>query len=501
MIRIRELRLEASPGAGPAPQTLLEIPALDIRKGEWISVVGPNGAGKSLLLQLLAGLRKPTSGEITFEQTTAYASGLLFQNPEDQLVGSTVERDLAFGLENRAVPPSEIRRRVDEALARGGLESLARRPPHLLSEGEKQRVAFESTLVLEPVVLLLDEPGARLDPAGRQRVQERLVAERARGDRTLVQVSHRSEEIVSSDRVLGLAQGRIVFDGTPAELMRSAEAHGLGILWSSAATGDPAPSPILPPVAARSDLVRMQGIAWRASDVGDGERVVLDGVDLRVGTGESLGLFGRSGAGKTILATVLAELSPPSAGTIEWPNEAPPSAGRRRSRAALAFQEPERGFFEETVLADVAFGPRNLGLSEEAAMRRAADALRKTGLDPDVFGARDPLTRSGGEARRAALAGIMAMESRLVILDEPTTGLDADGWARLRDLLAALRRDGVATLLVSHEMALLATECERVAVLEAGRIACSDSPAKIAAMFAPDRPRSAIGGADVALPV
>lgn len=475
MIRIRGLRLDPPAGRGPEAAPLLEIPELHIRSGEYISVVGPNGAGKSLFLHALAGLRRPAAGSVSFALTNlSRTCGLLFQNPEDQLVGSTVERDVAFGLENLAVPTPEIRRRVDEALAVAGLESLARRPPHLLSEGEKQRVALASTLALEPPVLLLDEPAARLDPPGRRALRERLRAERARGERTVLQVSHRAEEVMEADRILGFASGRLVFDGTPSELQRSAEADKFGILWETGRPDVPLAG-LPPPAGRRADLVRLHSIAWHASDPDRGERRVLDGVDLDLGAAEPVGLLGASGAGKTILATILADLLRPSGGTIEWNDAAADGglAGRRRPRVALAFQEPERGFFEETVLADVAFGPRNLGLPEDAARRRAEDALRRVGLDPELFGPRDPLTLSGGEARRAALAGILSIDARLVILDEPTTGLDADGWARLRELLASLRRDGVATLLVSHETSLLATECERVVVLEAGRIRLS----------------------------
>jgi energy-coupling factor transport system ATP-binding protein len=191
-----------------------------------------------------------------------------------------------------------------------------------------------------------------------------------------------------------------------------------------------------------------------------------------------VGLLGRSGAGKTTLATILGGLLEPTTGTVEWSDD--PAPGReRRVRAALAFQEPERGFFEESLLEDVAFGPRNLGLPEEAARRRAEDALRRVGLDPARFGPRDPLTLSGGEARRAGIAGILAMDSRLVVLDEPTTGLDADGWARLREILAGLRADRVAALLVSHELPLLLGACDRLAVLEGGRISWTGAPADL----------------------
>jgi len=157
---------------------------------------------------------------------------LVFQSPDDQIVGSTVERDLAFGLENRGVPPEEIRRRVGEALDWSGLAPVARRPPHLLSEGEKQRLCLTAVLILRPAVLLLDEPTGRLDPPGRHRFLDAVHRARGATGASVVQVTHRSEELLRADRILGMERGRIAFDGSPAELVGSERADRLGIVWS-----------------------------------------------------------------------------------------------------------------------------------------------------------------------------------------------------------------------------------------------------------------------------
>jgi energy-coupling factor transport system ATP-binding protein len=229
VIEVRSVVL-AAPGSGAV---LVDVGALFIRRNEYISLIGPNGAGKSLLLQLLAGLRPPTAGEIAFDESNGSGRrAIVFQNPDDQIVGSTVERDLAFGLENREVEPAEIRRRVDEALEWSGLAPSARRPPHLLSEGEKQRLALAAALLLEPDLLLLDEPTSRLDPPARRRFLEEVHRFRARSGATIVQVSHRSEEILPAERVVGMRAGRIVFDGSSAELLASGDADRLGIVWS-----------------------------------------------------------------------------------------------------------------------------------------------------------------------------------------------------------------------------------------------------------------------------
>ncbi len=232
MIRLAGVRLRA-PGrsAGPA---LLDGIDLELRGGERVALLGPNGAGKSLLLQVISGLRPPDEGVVEAWPAEAVAprASLVFQTPDDQIVGSTVERDLAFPLENRAMPPDEMRPRVDAALERAGLTARRRDPPHLLSEGEKQRLALASALLMEPTLLLLDEPTSRLDPSARAA----FLAEVDRAVRddgvTVVMATHRSEEILPGDRVLALLSGRLAFDGTPAELLRSPRADEFSIRWS-----------------------------------------------------------------------------------------------------------------------------------------------------------------------------------------------------------------------------------------------------------------------------
>jgi len=229
VIRLEEVELAAPAGGARLVGPL----SLHIRSGESVSLVGPNGAGKTLLLTLIAGLRPPSGGQITFADSHATCRrAIVFQTPDDQLVGSTVERDLAFGLENLALEPAEIRRRVDDALAWSGLAPSARRPPHLLSEGEKQRLALASALLLEPDLLLLDEPTSRLDPPTRRRFLEEVERYRERSGAAVVHVTHRSEEVLPADRVVGLREGAIVFEGSAAELLESADADRLGIVWS-----------------------------------------------------------------------------------------------------------------------------------------------------------------------------------------------------------------------------------------------------------------------------
>jgi energy-coupling factor transport system ATP-binding protein len=502
VIRVRGLRLTV-PGARPRADLLAGID-LDIRSGEYVTIVGPNGAGKSLLLQALAGLRRATAGTVEFGGPEGPWSpgagpagiGFVFQRPDDQIVGSTVERDLAFGLENRAVEPAEIRRRVDAALEWSGLRPLARRPPHLLSDGEKQRLALASALILEPGVLLLDEPTARLDPAARQMFLEELSRVRAEGRTTFVHVTHREEEARLGDRIVALAEGRIEAQVTPVDGIDAARCRELGLVPTlpepivrlsgrQAAAGTPPPPGERP--GATSDgpspgqapdlpIVRADHVGFRAEPTGQ----VLDDVSLSIRPGDALGLVGPSGAGKTTLLLLLAGLLEPSSGEVQHP-------ASDRSSVGLVFQEPERAFFEATVLEDVAFGPRNRGRAEPDALAAAREALVRVGLDPETIGSRAPETLSGGEARRAAIAGILAFAPRAVLFDEPTIGLDAEGVLRFREIRARLADEGTATVLVSHDLPLVAVECDHVITLRKGRIE-SEGPAdrEIPGRQAPD---------------
>lgn len=251
MIRLRGVRIEhRSPsssvldsgeavGGERIPQDLsgraitLSIETLQIRPSEYVSIVGGNGSGKSTLLLLLAGLRSADFGEITFDPPHSSSStAVVLQSPDDQIVGSTVRRDLAFGLECGGVPSKSIRSRVDAALQDFQLSEESNRPPHLLSEGEKQRLACAASWIVRPQLLLLDEPTSRLDPAARRDLLDRLATLRRTSSCTVVHVTHRSEEFMESDRILGLKAGRIAFDGAPADFLASPAADDFRPIWS-----------------------------------------------------------------------------------------------------------------------------------------------------------------------------------------------------------------------------------------------------------------------------
>ncbi len=253
MIELRDVRFVYPGARRPA----LDGVSLRVEPGRTIGLLGPNGSGKSTLVRLMNALLLPTDGTVSVDGidtgddasvwTIRSRVGFVQQNPDNQIVGTVAEEDVAFGPENLGVPPAELRVRVDDALAAVGLTGLERREPHLLSEGQKQRLAIAGALALKPSYLVLDEPTAMLDGAGRADVLAALAALRARGV-GIVHITHHLEDVLGADRVIVLADGRIAYDGTPVELVGDpSRAGSLGI--------------DVPPIVVLADALRREGIA------------------------------------------------------------------------------------------------------------------------------------------------------------------------------------------------------------------------------------------------
>ncbi len=244
MIEARELAYDYSGEEEPSSPALSGI-NLDVHRGEYLALIGPNGSGKTTLLKLLNALLTPSNGEVRVEGISTVDEektpqihricGMIFQNPDNQLVATTVEEDIAFGLENLALPSAEIRQRVADVARLLGLEHLLQKPPHLLSGGEKQRVAIAGVLAMQPGCILMDEPTAMLDPAGRQDVIETVRMLNRNQDIAVVHVTHFPEEAAYADRVIVLDQGRLVRQGPPAEVLNDLQLlHSLGLQGTAA---------------------------------------------------------------------------------------------------------------------------------------------------------------------------------------------------------------------------------------------------------------------------
>lgn len=444
---------------------------LRVEAGERVLLLGPSGAGKSTLLAALAGLLPEDSGE---QEGTVEIDGLdprkgrervgiVFQDPETQLVMARSGDDVAFGLENRGVPAEEIWPRVDEALTRVGFPYHRDRPTAALSGGEQQRLALAGVLALRPGLLLLDEPTANLDPAGAALVRA-AVAGALDADTTLILVEHRvAEALPLVDRVVVLEpSGGVRADGTPEAVFGT---HGDAL----AAEGVWVPGRPVPP---RHAAAPAGEVLLTADRLGLPPR--LAAVDLAVRAGEALAVLGPNGAGKSTLALLLGGLLKPGAGRVAATAalagadaRTPPHRWRAPAlarRIGSVFQDPEHQFVTNTVFDELALGPRRTG-QPEAAVRSAVDDLLSR-LRLTKLAAANPYTLSGGEARRLSVATALATAPRLLVCDEPTFGQDRRTWLELVDLFAELRDAGHGLVAVTHDPEFVAALADRRLTLD-----------------------------------
>lgn len=410
---------------------------LTIERGERVALLGPSGAGKSTLLAAVCGLLPPESGEREGTIGTEGRTGMVFQDPQAQLVMARAGDDVAFGLENLGTPADRIWSLVDDALRRVGFPYGRDRPVAALSGGEQQRLALAGALAPRPGLLLLDEPTANLDPAGAELVRKVLAD---LSDTTMLIVEHRIAELVPLlDRVVVLEPGGgIRADGPPGRIFAE---HGDRLaeegVW---VPGHPVPP--RPPAAAPGEpLLRTEGLR-------------TDGLpyDTEVRAAEALAVTGPNGAGKTTLALMLGGLlKPPDGGRViataalaGADARKPPYRWRARAlagRIGSVFQNPAHQFVTSTVRSELLLGAADSGRVDELLVRLRLEAL----------GQANPHTLSGGEQRRLSVATALAAAPRLLVLDEPTFGQDRRTWAELVGLLADLRDDGHGVVSVTHD--------------------------------------------------
>lgn len=449
---------------------------LTIEEGERVLLLGASGAGKSTLLLALAGLLDPSGGgeaegELSVRGTSPIAArdetGLVFQDPETQLVMPRSGDDVAFGLENRCVPTERIWPAVHAALASVGFPYSDDRRTDALSGGEKQRLALAGTIALGARLLLLDEPTANLDPEGAAEVRATVASLVADRTRTLVMVEHRVADVVPLiDRVVVLdAGGGIVADGSPADVFarEGARLAALGVWVPGAALADARSA--TPPGAA---LASARDLAFRYPAT---EAWALDGVDADVRAGEAVALVGPNGSGKSTLALLLAGLLRPARGDARLAGDEAWRLPARRliSRVGTVFQDPEHQFVARTVADELAVGPRRAGRPEEDARNIAARLLDRLHLAH--LARANPFTLSGGEQRRLSVATAIATAPPLLVLDEPTFGQDLRTYRELVALIAAHRDGGGGVAFATHDRDLVRCLADRSLRLRGGRIA------------------------------
>ena len=537
---------------------------LNIEDGEFFCILGGNGSGKSTFAKHLNALLQPDEGTVRIDGMDASdpelvydirsTAGMVFQNPDDQLVATLVEDDVAFGPENLGVESAQIAQRVRDVLKAVGLVGFERHETHALSGGQKQRVALAGVLAMEPRVLILDEASSMLDPRGRKGLMKACHALHNRG-MTIVMITHFMEEAAEADRVAVFQAGRVAMLGTPEEILTRADelaelnldmpescrlgmtlrAKGVPVraqvreadmvdevaqAYSERSEAGPAGQPsasqleiaggTLPadnegnasePVIELSHVSYSYSLSsrerrhWhkRSDTAGKSNKQALWGndpsspwalrdVSLTVRRGEFLGLAGHTGSGKSTLVQHLNGLIRPQEGSVralglDLSNKK--DAAAVKAKVGVVFQYPERQLFAETVAQDVAFGPHNLGLSQAEAARRVESSLARVGLDQATVGEKSPFELSGGQQRRVAFAGVLAMEPEVLVLDEPMAGLDPAARRDFLELIGRLHDEGLTVVMVSHSMDDLANCCDRIVVMNEGAVFAEGVPAQV----------------------
>jgi cobalt transport protein ATP-binding subunit len=478
--------------------------------GETIGVMGASGAGKSTLAKCLNRIVPEfedgdfhgviriagESLEVLRVCDVAPKVGMVFQDFESQLFSTNVAHEVAFAMEQVGMDRAEMDRRILPALEAVGLRGFEHRDPMSLSGGEKQRLAIASVLALRPSVIVLDEPTTDLDPEGRAEVFDLIAKLRAQG-LSLIVIEHESEELRAADRIVVLREGEIAADGPPAEVFARTElltacgvrppglGHALGLLGIDAqpksveqaydaierayprlATNqignvNARPESSMPVAPA---FIGIENVSFSYA----GGPRVLDSIELKVEAGEFLAIVGQNGSGKTTLAKHIVGLLQPVAGrvTIDGKDRAEMRPAETARAVAYVFQNPEHQIFAATVEEEVAFGPRNFGLAEDEIRRRCDEALEAVGLQNERQS--DPFLLSKGERQRLAVASVLVLRPRMLILDEPTTGLDHREQLRMMELVRDLNRAGIAIVIITHTPWLVAEYARRVVLMRKG---------------------------------
>ncbi len=489
---------------------------LTIEEGEFILFTGPSGCGKTTLCRALNGLiprfyQGEMSGSVrvmgldTREHPTwelARHVGLIFQNPENQIFALTVEKDIAFGLENLGVSREEMYREVDWAARVTGIQNLRLRATHELSGGQKQRLTIASVLAMRPSIIVLDEPTSFLDPVGAERIFQVLDRLNKELGITIIIIEHRIDIAAKYvDRIVVFDRGRLVSDGSPREVLGREETRLLGVgiprvlMLSKMLGPELFPSPplspeefyqaILPrlPKATTATtkpspahqfvgehyhkaIIQVEGVSYTYPA---GVEALKD-VDLEIHQGDYVAIMGENGAGKTTLIKHFNGLLRPQRGRVllDGRDISETSVAQLSRRVGLVFQNPDDQLFEETVEREVAFALRNFGMDEGMVEKRVDWALNL--LDLAQYKHKSPFTLSGGERKRVALASVLAWDPEVLVLDEPTIGQDYGQKERLKHFLMQLRTQGKTIVVVTHDVEFVAESQPRIVLMAGGRV-------------------------------
>ncbi len=525
--------------------------SLDIEPGQFIAILGHNGSGKSTLAKHMNAILCPTSGTMwvdgkdTREEENIWdvrqSAGMVFQNPDNQIIGTVVEEDVGFGPENLGVPTDEIWARVEQSLSAVGMIEYRHHSPNKLSGGQKQRVAIAGVVAMRPKCIVLDEPTAMLDPNGRKEVLRTVEELRKKEHVTVILITHYMEEVIGADRVIVMDKGHIVMDGTTREIFSQVELlkkyrldvpqvtllayelkqQGLaipdGILTVEELTE--ALLKVLPQDLRKQEenlvlskaaanafrsqendnakrigeqthkaqenqpILKLENISYVYSPETAYEKKALKDINLNIYEGEFIGVIGHTGSGKSTMIQHFNGLIKATSGALYFKGEniygEKYNLCELRNNVGLVFQYPEHQLFEIDVLSDVCFGPKNQGLSDADCKERALEALKLVGL-PEKYYESSPFDLSGGQKRRVAIAGVLAMKPRVLVLDEPTAGLDPKGRDEILDQIAYLQKEkNLTVILVSHSMEDIAKYVDRIVVMNKGSKMYDGTPKEV----------------------
>ena len=510
MIKIEDFTFYYSGRQKPA----LEGVNLEIEDGEFVLVTGPSGGGKSSLCRCLNGLiphfyggkvtgRVEVDGLDTLKHSTkelATKVGMIFQDPENQLVTMDVEREIAFGLENLAFPRDLMAKRLEESLDTLGISDLRHRQVHELSGGEKQKVAIASVLALHPKILILDEPTSELDPKSAEEVL--AIVQRLNDELgiTVILIEHRLDRVIQHvDRLVVLDGGRVVADGNTRDILSNSYqeitkigvgmppimklAHGLknagisingmpltvkeGRIMLNGVFKKSFKSPVQPDRESHSEAVINIEKLWYVYPEGP---TALKNISLRVGKGEFLAIMGRNASGKTTLVKHLNGLLKPTRGmvVVDGIDTRKATVAELAGKVGFVFQNPNDHLFADTVEEEIVFPLKNQGLKGEEIKRRVDEMLHRFSLED--YRGQYPRSLSGGEKQRVALASVLAIQPKILILDEPTRGMEYRLKSDLMSFLREYSSQGNTVILVTHDVETVAEHADRVILLSEGEI-------------------------------
>ncbi|MDR1673959.1 MAG: energy-coupling factor transporter ATPase [Oscillospiraceae bacterium] len=472
---------------------------IEIKRGEFTAVVGRNGSGKSTFAKLLGAILLPTSGTVEVDgfdtlnednhSVIRRKAGMVFQNPDNQIVSSVVEEDVAFALENMGVEPKEMRKRVDDALNTVGLYEHRFHAPHQLSGGQKQRVAIAGIIAMRPECIILDEATAMLDPVGRQEVLQTLYKLIEQYGVTVLHITHYMNEAADADRVIVFDEGCVLLDGTPDEVFsqeESIKSAGLElprdvrfVLKSNLNRQTVTELAYAKEAGNPEWAVKTENLTYTYGAKTPFEKTAIKDINIGIKAGETVGVIGHSGSGKSTLIQHFNGLLKPAAGKVYIDGEDIWADKKKirsiRFKAGLVFQYPEHQIFEETVYKAIAFGPKNMGLSEDEIDKRVRETAAMVGLSEQIL-KKSPFEISGGQRRRTAIAGVLAMHPEILVLDEPAAGLDPEGKNKIFSLIQTYQQKKDATVvIVSHSMEDIAKYATKVLVMNESEAVCYDT--------------------------